>query len=260
MPTTTAYRPRSATEIVDAAIQIVRRNFVPMITVVAVAYVPFLVLQMTVFRGLLVVAMSGRLVDLSTGMTLAYYTVSLIWFALIDAAMTVAASDAYLGRPVDVLAAFRRAGPRLGATMIGIGLKYLLILIGLLAFFVGSLYPLALTFATTATIVLEGMGPIAGVRRSGALSRNLKGHILVALIMVYGLYFGVIGGAGVAFTLLGNQTAIQLFSAVATILIYPFVPTVQMLLYYDARIRKEGFDIELLAQRVGPVAVPQPAY
>lgn len=260
MTTIATYRPRSVTEIVDGAIQLVRRNYVPMITVVAIVYVPFIVLQMTVFRALTRAALSGQILQFSTGMTLTYYAVSAVWFALIDATMAVAASDAYLGRPVDVVSAFRRAAPRLPATIVAIVIKYLLIIVGVGLFFVGWAVFLAMFFAVPATIVLEGLGPFAGLRRSAQLSRALKGHVLKSLVMIYVLYLVVIGGAAVLFAVLGNQTAIQLFSAVATILIYPFVPTVQVLLYYDARIRKEGFDIELLAQRVEGSSVPQSAY
>ncbi len=267
MSSTTAYRPRSVTEIVDAAIQIVRRNYVPLITVVAAAYVPFLVLQMTAFRGLMTqlapTQSTARVfATLSTRQLGLYYAVSIVWFALIDAAVTVAAADAYLERPVDVAGAFRKAAPRVGAAVVAILIKYMLIIVGFALFFVGGPWFVAMFFAVPATVVLERNGPLAGLQRSAHLSRQLKGHILLSLILVYGLYFVLIFGAGIGFASLGggNQTAVQLFSAVTTILVYPFVPTVQMLLYYDARIRKEGYDIELLAQRVGAPSMPQPAY
>ena len=259
MTTTNTYRPRAATEIIDGAIQIVRRSYVPMVTVVAIAYVPFLVLQMTVFRGLMHSVLTGQILQLSIATSVGYYVMQLVWFALIDTAMMVAASDAYLGRPVDIAAAFRRAAPRLGATVIASLIKYVLVGLGFVVFFFPALAFVALYFAVPATIVLEGVGPIAGLRRSALLSKGLQWHALGTLVMIYGLYFVVIIGAAILVSLFADQTVIQLFSAIATILVYPFVPTVQALLYYDARIRKEGFDIELLAQRVGVSPVPQSA-
>lgn len=258
MAATTFYRPRSVTEIVDAAIQLVRRNYLPLITVVALAYVPYLLLQLTVFRGIMKSALTGTL-QLSPGQLGVYYVLSLIWFALVDAAVIVAASDAYLGRPVNVQAAFWRAIPRVGATAAGIVLKYLIVSAGLVLFVVPGVVLIALFFAVPSTVVLERRGPISGLVRSARLAGGLKAHVLLALLLVYGLYFGLIGGASIAFAVLGSQTAIQIFSAFATILVYPFVPTVQMLLYYDTRIRKEGYDIELQAESVAGSPPFQPA-
>lgn len=264
MTTATAYRPRSVTEIVDAAIQIVRRHYVPLITVVAVAYVPLLVLQMTVFRSLTNGAATGQFASsqfllLSMNQLLLYSAVSLVWFALIDASVIAAASNAYLGLPVDLATAYRQAAPRLPSAVVAIFVKYLYIFFGFALLFFAGFYFLAMFFAVPATIVLEEKGPVAGLRRSAQLSRGLKWHALMSLALVYGLYFVLIFGAGIAFTIFGSPTAAQIFSAVTTILIYPFVPTVQMLLYYDARIRKEGYDIELLARSVGATA-QQTAY
>jgi hypothetical protein len=259
MSTTTAFRPRSVTEIVDAAIQVVRRNYVPLITVVAVAYVPFLILQMTAFRALLAAATTGQFLQLSGAQLVAYWAVSVVWFALIDSAVIVAAADAYLGRPVDVASTFRRALPRIGATVVAIVIKFMAIGFAIVFFVIPAFYVVALFYAVPCTTVLERAGPIAGLQRSVQLSRGLKGHVLLTLILVYGLYFVLIGGASLIFAMIGNRVAIQVFSALATILIYPFVPTVQMLLYYDARIRKEGYDIELMAQGVAGPSVTQPA-
>lgn len=267
MPSSIAYRPRSVTEIVDAAIQIVRHNYVPLITLVAVAYVPFLLLQMTAFRHLMMQmapsqSPAAMIATFSSGELWAYYAVSIVWFALIDASMTVAAADAYLGRPVEVASALKRALPRVGPAVVAILIKYTVIVLGFVFFVVGGFWFVALFFAVPATVVLERNGPLAGLRRSAHLSRQLKGHVLLSLVLVYGLYFVLIGGAGIAFASIGgnNQPAVQGFSALVTILVYPFVPTVQMLLYYDARIRKEGYDIDLLAQRVDAPSLPQPAY
>jgi hypothetical protein len=51
--------------------------------------------------------------------------------------------------------------------------------------------------------------------------------------------------------------------ALGLTLIVPIFPIVIVLVYYDTRIRKEGFDIELMAQQVGGAEPgttnPQPA-
>ena len=43
-------------------------------------------------------------------------------------------------------------------------------------------------------------------------------------------------------------------NAIFRIFVYPLIAIVQTLLYYDARIRKEGYDLELMAQDLGAPA------
>jgi hypothetical protein len=42
------------------------------------------------------------------------------------------------------------------------------------------------------------------------------------------------------------------------VVIYPFFGIAETLLYYDIRIRKEGFDVEYLARSNPPVPADQP--
>jgi hypothetical protein len=60
--------------------------------------------------------------------------------------------------------------------------------------------------------------------------------------------------AGTALTTLGGN--------LASLLIYPFFTVVITLLYYDLRIRKEGFDLEIMATELaqgGQSAAPSTA-
>jgi len=104
-------------------------------------------------------------------------------------------------------------------------------------------------------------------RSKGLMKDNLgKGFTLFLLVflMTAILTYGMIGlGAVVARQAgLANETAgvaiIQLFTLVGTVLVTPISSAATILLYYDLRIRKEGFDLEQLAQRMEPgsFAVP----
>jgi hypothetical protein len=53
--------------------------------------------------------------------------------------------------------------------------------------------------------------------------------------------------------------AAQLMPYVVAVFLYPFVQVVITLLYYDLRIRKEGFDMELMAKELGFGATASPA-
>ena len=58
------------------------------------------------------------------------------------------------------------------------------------------------------------------------------------------------GMEGNVLTLTG--IALRLSSALLNILIYPFVYVLTTILYYDLRVRKEGFDLEMLAATLKP--------
>ena len=50
-----------------------------------------------------------------------------------------------------------------------------------------------------------------------------------------------------------------ILSAILIIPIYPLLAVVSTLLYYDLRIRKEGFDLEVMSRELGTTAAPLPA-
>jgi hypothetical protein len=69
---------------------------------------------------------------------------------------------------------------------------------------------------------------------------------------------------GAAFTLVPGPSMIRfLLGQSVTVIAYPVLSVIATLLYYDARIRKEGFDIEVMAAELGmpsaAAAEPPPA-
>src|SRR5436305_357966 len=99
-----ALRPRSPSELVDAAFQVFRREPGQFVAGVALIYVPWLLLRVTLGVGMNpdVAPDIGQLVIAVVG-SLAVYT-------LAGGVTTVMASDVYLGRPADLGRAFREVG------------------------------------------------------------------------------------------------------------------------------------------------------
>ena len=48
--------------------------------------------------------------------------------------------------------------------------------------------------------------------------------------------------------------SLLLVTTLATILLYPLIPVTEMLVYYDLRIRVEGYDVEVLAAQLDTAA------
>ena len=103
-------------------------------------------------------------------------------------------------------------------------------------------------FAYRVAIVLERLGASASLHRSSNLVRGSSGKVVLTFLLVYVIY-------GAAYALFGAVTyaasssfvAAQSAIGVLAPFIYPIIPIVTTLLYYDLRIRKEGYDIELMA-------------
>jgi hypothetical protein len=244
-PPTATLRPRTASEIVDVAVQLLRRQYAQFLTISAIWYVPILVLQLSFFRRVATEVATGRLPTEPLGSFGVFGFIALLWYVLMDATMVHAASDAYLGRSIDVEDCIRRAVPSIAAVFFALLIKFVMLGVGVLLFFVGYFYFLALFFVVPAAVVLERVGAFAGVARSVELSRGLKWHALRTIILVaiiYILLYMVAGAVGgLLFGLTHSQIWVQLITAVASVALYPLFPIVQTALYYDARIRKEGF-------------------
>lgn len=238
---TTALRPRGVSELVDAAFQILRAHYSQFVMCSALAYLPWLIVQL-VFLG-----------DPQQWAATRWWVAALagvgVWlsFALMSAAIITCASQAYLGDPVDVAAGIRRALPRLPRVMTAALLRYLLLTLGVFCFLVGALYVAARLFALTPLVILEDASVSAAFTRSGNLSKGRKRHILNTLGLAAIIYWVVAIGVSMLASLGGNVVLQVLAGAVYTILAYPILAITECLLYYDARIQSEGLDIELMA-------------
>lgn len=143
-----------------------------------------------------------------------------------------------------------------------------LVLIGLLVFGLVVLLGLAALFflirflLTTQAIVLEAQGPLDGLRRSwrlvgGSFWRTVGIVVLMgiltyvisavpATIVSFALTFG---SGGALNNLVRNQAITTLLAQIGVIVALPLQLGVYTLLYYDLRVRKEGYDLELMAQQ-----------
>ncbi len=249
-------RTRSVSEIVDAAFQLYRQDAPQYIAVTAVAYAPWLIFQLLFMPGHGVTSPSIGEAASSAAIYLVGALGTWVVFALMSAVVVQLGSDAYLGAPGtrDIGDTIRRVLPRVPAIMIAGLIKGVLVMVGALAFLVGAFYVASMLFAVSTSIVLEGQGAWSSLGRSAALSKGRKWHILLTLLLVFVIYF--ILSMAIAFIggMSGSTVVMLVLTTAYTIVAYPVVGLTEMVLYYDARIRGEGFDIEVMAQGLGSAA------
>ncbi len=243
-------RPLSTGEILDGSLALLRRHF-GLFFSIAVAC-----------QGL--PAALDVYVDLSgggeahPGLALLERLLSAVGKLFVTGATVRAVSGAYLGRAPRLGEALRFAGGKFGvifgATLASgflAGLATLALVVpGIVVFcgysVVGQVAALEQLRSST-----EALG------RSWALTKGFKRKALVlwvvSVTLLVALVFGAAAVGGVAAGLGGGglEAASVVLLAIMMLFFYPLLTCVFTLFYYDLRVRKEGFDLEILGGQLG---------
>src|SRR3954470_6042145 len=246
-----ALRPRTATEIVDAAVEVYRRNPVHFMLLTTLVHAPWLILQIILLGNAPPTANFSVALLIGVGTLASYF--------LMGAVVVQMASDLYLGRDTDAFEAIRRVGWKLPTAFIASFIQAMLIGFGFVLLLVPAAYWSAIYFAVIPVIVLERKSLFAAFGRSSALSRDLKLHILSTLGLVFLIRMAVGFGSLILVGVIPNVITQHVLSTLMSIVVYPLIGISDAILYYDARIRREGFDIEMMAAAPGPHSEPRPA-
>lgn len=247
-----AIRPRRPTELIDASLALLRGRYLRLMALAAVPLAPYVLVSLAL--ALRYGASAEQewwaelvLLEFSCG-------------AVAYAALSLAIADLYHGRPLDTAGALRKTLPRTWTVITSSLVSTAITLVGLALIIAPGIYFMALFFGVPIIAVLEHRGFADTFRRS---TRLADGHVL-AILGSYGLAWlvvsllaviaEVIAGGGL---LPQRPVAANLVGNLFAIIYYPVLAAVATLLYYDLRIRKEGYDLELMAARV--VEVPADA-
>jgi hypothetical protein len=279
-------RPLRLGELLDRAIRLYRANFLTFIGIIAVVYVPLMMLQMAV-PALMTVSIfdsfSGQgsfLTDFGPvlGALLALILV-VVQFVLVQGiatgALTRAVADTYLGKKTGILEAYRGVGKSwinlLIALFIVLLIGFVLMLwwiivpcvgwftgLGMMVFLMAAVNPLV-----APAVVLENQAPIEAVRRAWSLARRRFWPVLGSIFVLYLFSLLIVNGPSAVANLLLMQLSesfddpamyvvltsiIQgLVSLVFVLIYYPLQMTAFTLIYFDLRVRTEGFDLAILA-------------
>jgi hypothetical protein len=267
-------RPRRGTEIVDAAFRIYRQHFASLLAISAVGYLPVLVLNVLwalVLPGSFETADDAAAVALGANQApwmvlLGLMVLTVFWIPVFWASLVFAVSEHYLGRHVDVGTAISTAFSRYGSVTGSTIVKVILYSIGFIFFIIPGIYLYLRYFAVPTTAVIERRLAGEALERSSVLSRGIKmklfGTMVLAWLLAMIVYIAVLAiAAGLSFVLPTGIGAVvlQVSQPLATILVLPLIVGVETLLYYDARIRQEGYDIEVMSAGLDPVTGAAPA-
>ena len=249
MAVTPVLRPLSLGEVLDVSFGLYRSLFAPLLVIAVICQ--SLPMTLGVYLG------GSGLLFVNLGLSLVYGVLAVILGSLGVAASTFVVSDAYLGRETSAIVALQRALSLLGRLVVISLLSTLLIGLGFMLLIVPGVILLSGLVLSTVVAVLEAPpSATAAMGRSWELTRGSRGKVFLTLLVAFLLLLVPSIALGGVEALLGSEGGIGLvvlaLEAILQILIYPFLYVVMTVLYYDLRVRKEGFDLELLASSLQP--------
>ena len=140
----------------------------------------------------------------------------------------------------------------------GAGMTVLLVFFGLIGLFWLLLFIASGYIVTTPVVVLESLSSaFDAFGRSWELTRGVKYRMLglgvVAFLIASFLPAIVMQAVGALVLELipGAQMAWAIVPSIVSVMMAPIIPCILTLAYYDRRVRREGFDLQLLSEQLG---------
>jgi hypothetical protein len=268
-------RPLDVGQKLDAAIKLTTRNFktlagIILLLVGPVQLISFLITVSTlpddyVAGG----ALGGGATpdtdaDVSAGFYIGQLIVALLGllvYALAPAACFKAIGSAYLGEQPTIGESIRYALRRLHSILLVFLLASLAWIAGTIALIVPGIYLWVAFSLAVPALMLEGCRGTKALGRSHGLIKDhwwrSFGFLLVAYLLMGVISFmlgGILGAA--SFTVVDDDSISGLVlngvvNLLAQVITTPFIAAATIVLYFDLRIRKEAFDLQLLAHAIG---------
>lgn len=264
-----ALRPRSATELVDAAVRLFRQHFGAFITLALVAAVPRLAIagaQLALFGG---VAMAANPFAMFSGTYFLLLFASLLVAGVFEGAFVSLADEALRTGTATPGSALSRGMARAVPVLVTFVIVAVVVTFGLALFVAPGIYLGLRLYPAVATAALEGVGPGEALARawrrtSGAVGRAFVMYLVIFVLVVLvgfagslvggvlgGIAGGVTGGGGSGRAAVGALVVAALVQVLVGVLYYPLLSAAATLFYYDTRVRSEGLDVELMADALG---------
>lgn len=282
------FRPMGALDILDETIDLYKRNFVLLVGAAAVLYVPISIINnifqdpihqkaqinwLSIFLILIEALVTGAL---TFGISERYLGKSV---SIADCYKRVCRKDTFL--PFIAAMAIKYLvvlGPLFGMAVMASSIpqpesaanidpqliRQTLTLLGLMFLSLIWMLWFGIKFMLVeSAVVVESCSAWKAIARSWVLtgSNFWKGFaIYFILVLVFGIIFGLLVGplifARVSSIVRGEEVSVwpviltQVLTVIIGTLSIPVMAAARILFYYDTRIRKEGFDLEMLAQEL----------
>jgi hypothetical protein len=266
---TTALRPLSTGELLDRTFVLYRSHFGLFVGIFALPHLVVLAFQCL---GVAVRHPGNQLADLGAQFFwgVGAWILTVIVSSASQAATVVAVSHVHLDRPASVSDSFSRVKGEIWGV---VGLSILMVLgigVGFIALVVPGVL-LALMWSLSVPVkILENKGITDSMSRSADLTKGDRGRVFVIWLLFFVLAIavgfllrwpveiaaGVSSIAGLQRSSGAWQVALLVSTFVSECLVGPLGTIAFSLLYYDERVRKEAFDLQLMMTTLDASALP----
>ena len=277
-------RPLGVPEVIDAAFKLMRRHARTLFTIAAVVLVPLGLLEYVLLlvsesnlasvpqtvpetatpEEVLAILVEDIGPALLAGLLSAI--VAVLAQAVVQLGSVEAVAEVYLDREpnwrTSLAAGLRRAPAGVGAFLLAV----VPLTVGFLLCGLPGIWLAVMWSMTVPVLAVEKLGPSASLGRSWRLVKSRFWPVLgvLALSFLISLVIqSVFSFAITAAFLFSGTVALEiqaLVNTVSRILVTPFTASVFAVLYFDLRVRQEGFDLERMAAAIGqPAPTPTTA-
>ena len=263
--------PMGIGDILDETFRMYKNNFLVFVGIIAVIEIP--------------IAVVGFFTDLESN-----YLVKIVWlgvsviimgmiYPLMNAVLTRAISRRYMGEQIQIMNSYKFLKGKVIMFILTSLTAGVLIGLG----FIALIFPgiiLALRYALISPVMaLEGKTGMDALKRSSELMKKNQGKYMLLLLIMMGLALVIVMCVGIPFGILNflllsreqmpAESSLPLLMAaiinfitriLQAVILTPVWMTAMTLFYYDVRVRKEGFDMEMLSNNLSgnPVKMPEP--
>src|SRR6266481_9093765 len=278
-------RPLSIGELLDRTFSLYRRNFLLFIGIAAIPHLLVLAVKLAQVAVMPVVGKVGAPppaaeLQAASRSFVAGNPIAFAAFALLGVVIYLiailftqggtvfAVSELYLGRATTIGQSFSRAKGELGTLFGVLFLNGLVTLVSFLLLIIPGIYMMCRLCVAVPAALLENLGPRDSLERSFALTKDNAGRaflilltyvvILYAALFLFDIPFGIaIASAAHDPAMLRVWTALmQVGNFIATVLVTPVFTIAASIFYFDLRVRKEAFDLQMM---MSPLAGGIPA-
>jgi hypothetical protein len=280
-------RPLSIGELLDRTFSLYRRNFLLFIGISAIPHLLVLAFQLAqlAFTSTRFPVVPSRGTDFQAlpagfstsgvvGLVVLFFVGVIIWFIsyLFSQGGTVfAVSELYLGRTTTIGRSLGRVRGELLSLFFVLFFNLLVIGVSFLFLIIPAIYMACRLCVCVPAALLEGLGPIDALQRSFKLTQDNAGRAFLILLLFLMIQYAAILLFDMPFLIaIGIQAAahdpsmvrlltalMQVGNFVAGVLVTPVLTIASSIFYFDLRVRKEAFDLQMMMNPLD-VGVPTP--
>ncbi len=248
-------RPLSLGEILDRTFTLYRAHLVLFVALAAIPRLP------SVAFALLQAGMvGGTPVGIATtlGLGIIAVLIGIAGYLISQGGAVVAVSEIYLGRQITIVEALKRTLDELWPLLAALFLSGLAIFAGFIFLVVPGIYMICRLLVVVPAVMIERKGPGDSFSRSMQLTKGFAGRAFLILLLYCVLALGFTVLAALPFAPIiaaaANNPAMMriflagevIFSAAIEFLLTPILLIATSIYYYDLRVRKEAFDLQVM--------------